>query len=70
MILIDREHVMIETDANVESLTNKAPNYEKESQTEFKIEKKVIRYYLDEKVGEDIGIQIKDGELFDFDYEI
>ena len=70
MILIDREHVMIETDANVESLTNKAPNYEKESQTEFKIEKKVIRYYLDEKVGKDIGIQIKDGELFDFDYEI
>jgi hypothetical protein len=38
---------MIETDANVESITNKAPNYEKETQTEFKIEKKVVRHYME-----------------------
>ena len=39
VILKDREHVMIETDPNVESITDKPPNYEKGTQTEFKIKK-------------------------------
>lgn len=55
VILNNKEHVSIETDPNVETITNKAPNYEKDTQTEFKIEKKVERHYMKEKVGEDIG---------------
>jgi len=39
VILKDREHVMIETDANVETITDKPPRYEKGCQTEFKIKK-------------------------------
>ncbi len=70
VLLKDREHVSVETDPNVESITNKAPNYEKDTQTEFKIEKKVMRHYMSEKVGLDRGTQIKDGEIFDFDYEV
>ena len=58
VILKDREHVMIETEANVESLTNAAPCYEKESQTEMKIEKKVMRYFMKSKEGVDVGSQI------------
>jgi len=32
----DREHVGVETDPNVEELTDKPPNYEKETMTEFR----------------------------------
>ena len=55
VLLKDREHVQVETDPNVESLTNKAPNYEKDTQTEFKIEKKIVRHYMPDKIGEDRG---------------
>lgn len=65
-----REHVSVETDEFVETLTDKPPFYEKEVQTEFNIEKPPIRHYLPEKTGQSIETQIWDGELFDFDYEV
>lgn len=54
VILRNREHVMIETDPNVESITDKPPNYEKGTQTEFKIKKQVVRHYMKQKEGEDV----------------
>lgn len=65
-----REHVCVETDEFVETLTDKPPFYEKEVQTEFKIESPPIRHYLPVKTGHNVETQIWDGELFDFDYEV
>lgn len=65
-----REHVAVETDEFVETLTDKPPFYEKEVQTEFNIEKPPVRHYLPVKSGVNKETQIWDGELFDFDYEV
>lgn len=65
-----REHVSVETDEFVETLTDKPPFYEKEAQTEFNIEKPALRHYLPVKTGISKETQIWDGDLFDFDYEV
>jgi len=65
-----RRHVELQTDENVELLTDKPPVYEKDCQTEFVIEKPVPRHYMPVKTGEDKETQIWDGELFNFDYEV
>ena len=68
--LVGREHVSVETDEFVETLTDKPPFYEKEIQTEFNIEKPPVRHYLPVKTGLSKETQIWDGDLFDFDYEV
>lgn len=54
----------------METLTNKPPRYEKDCQTEFLIEKPVVRLFMAAKAGEDQETQVWDNELFDFDYEV
>ncbi|CAD8104526.1 unnamed protein product [Paramecium sonneborni] len=59
-----------QTDPNVEELTDKPPRHQKESQTEFIIEKVVLRLFMKEKTGIDQETQVwDDGELFNFEYE-
>ena len=49
-----RDHQEVQTDENVEILTDKPPNYEKEAQTDFIIEKEVPRLYMAPKTGVDV----------------
>jgi len=65
-----RKHVEIQTDENVELLTDKPPEYEKDTQTDFYIDRPVNRLFMPQKTGEDRETQIWDGELFNFDYEV
>jgi len=44
----------VETDEFVEILTDKPPNYEKDCQTDFKMEKPNLRFYIPKKTGKDI----------------
>lgn len=60
----------VNTDEFVETLTDKPPNYEKDTQTDFKIEVPIVRQYMDPKKGIDKETQIWDTDLFDFDYEV
>lgn len=63
-------HEETQTDPNVEELTDKPPRHQKETQTEFVIEKVVPRLYMKVKTGTDVETQIwDDGELFNFEYE-
>ena len=48
-----RANIEIFTDEFVETLTDKPPRYEKDCQTEFVIEKPIVRLYLEVPVGED-----------------
>jgi len=65
-----RKHCEIQTDENVELLTDKPPEYEKDTQTDFYIDRPVNRLFMPQKTGEDRETQIWDGELFNFDYEV
>jgi len=65
-----RKHCEIQTDENVELLTDKPPEYEKDTQTDFYIDRPVNRLFMPQKIGEDRETQIWDGELFNFDYEV
>eukprot|EP00828_Plagiopyla_frontata_P010108 TRINITY_DN1529_c0_g1_i3.p1 TRINITY_DN1529_c0_g1~~TRINITY_DN1529_c0_g1_i3.p1 ORF type:complete len:636 (+),score=86.79 TRINITY_DN1529_c0_g1_i3:151-2058(+) len=60
----------VNTDEFVETLTDKPPNYEKDTQTDFKIDVPIVRQYMDPKRGIDTETQIWDTDLFDFDYEV
>lgn len=48
-----RANIEIFTDEFVETLTNKPPRYEKDCQTEFVIEKPIVRLYMPVKTGVD-----------------
>ena len=63
-------HVDVQTDENIELLTDKPPEYEKDAQTDFYIDRPVNRLFVPRKIGEDKETQIEEGELFDFDYEV
>lgn len=65
-----RANVEVETDEFVEILTDKPPHYNKDCQTEFHVEPKKLRWYMEEKKGVDVDTQIQDGEIFNFDYEV
>ncbi|EGR28529.1 radial spoke head protein, putative [Ichthyophthirius multifiliis] len=65
-----RQNVEIMTDEYVETLTDKPPNYEKDTQTEFIIPKPNPILIMPCKTGLDRETQIWDGDLFDFDYEV
>jgi len=63
-------HMECQTDENIELLTDKPPEYEKDAQTDFYIDRPVNRLFVPRKIGEDKETQIEEGELFDFDYEV
>jgi hypothetical protein len=65
-----RVHVAVETDELVEILTDKPPLYEVETQTEALIAKPPKKLFMPVKTGTDIGTQIGDMDLFDFDVEV
>ena len=65
-----RAHFAMMTDEYVEILTDKPPEYEKDTQTEFYIDRPPDRLFLPVKAGEDQETQIWDGDLFDFDFEV
>lgn len=60
----------MQTDEFVETLTDKPPQYEKDTQTEIYIERPNPRLFMPKKTGSDRETQIWDGDLFDFDYEV
>jgi len=51
-------------------LTDKPPEYEKDTQTDFYIDRPVVRLFMPKKHGIDKESQIWDGDLFSFDYEV
>lgn len=63
-------HTEVQTDENIELLTDKPPEYEKDAQTDFYIDRPVNRLFVPRKIGEDKESQIYEGDLFDFDYEV
>jgi hypothetical protein len=63
-------HMEVQTDENIELLTDKPPEYEKDAQTDFYIDRPVNRLFVPRKIGEDKESQIYEGDLFDFDYEV
>ena len=65
-----RKHTEVQTDDYVELLTDKPPEYEKDAQTDFYIDRPVNRLFVPQKTGEDKATQVLDGELFDFDSEV
>lgn len=65
-----RSHAWTETDEFVETITDKPPRYEVQSQTEFIIEKPIHRPKTPPPKGTDKETQINDGDLFDFDEEV
>ncbi|KRW98192.1 hypothetical protein PPERSA_03394 [Pseudocohnilembus persalinus] len=65
-----RTHAALQTDEYIEILTDKPPNYEKDTQTDFYIDRPLVRIFMPKKDGIDKETQIWDGDLFDFDYEV
>lgn len=63
-------HIDCQTDENIEILQDKPPDYEKDTQTDFYIDRPVNRLFIPKKHGEDKSTQIQEGELFDFDREV
>jgi hypothetical protein len=48
-----RANIEIFTDEHVETLTDKPPRYDYGAQTEFKMDKQVVRHRMPVKIGED-----------------
>ncbi len=48
-----RKHVELQTDELVEQLTDKPPEYEKDTQTDFYIDRPVVRLFMPKKNGTD-----------------
>ena len=65
-----RKHYSAQTEAYIETLTEKPVEYEKEIQTDFYIDRPPTPLFLPRKEGEDVETQVEDGELFDFDLEV
>uniref|UniRef100_A0A7S3KDM4 Uncharacterized protein n=1 Tax=Euplotes crassus TaxID=5936 RepID=A0A7S3KDM4_EUPCR len=65
-----RQNLDVQTDQFVEELTDKAPCYDIGSQTEFKLEQRVLDFSIPEKNGEDFCGQTEDGDLFIFDDDV
>eukprot|EP00357_Protocruzia_adherens_P016559 CAMPEP_0115034536 /NCGR_PEP_ID=MMETSP0216-20121206/40720_1 /TAXON_ID=223996 /ORGANISM="Protocruzia adherens, Strain Boccale" /LENGTH=700 /DNA_ID=CAMNT_0002413461 /DNA_START=34 /DNA_END=2136 /DNA_ORIENTATION=+ len=65
-----RVHIDIQTDNFLEELTDKAPEYEIEVQTDFFIDRPTTPLFMPVKTGIDKDTQIEDGELFDYDEEV
>ncbi|KAL4437850.1 hypothetical protein ABPG74_001021 [Tetrahymena malaccensis] len=65
-----RQNIEVQTDEFVEQLTDKPPEYEKDTQTEVFIDRPNPRLFMPKKTGIDQETQIWDGDLFDFDYEV
>ena len=65
-----REHIEIQTEEYIEHLTDKPPEYEIETQTDFYIDRPLPRLFVPKKTGTDRETQIYQGDLFDFDEEV
>ncbi len=65
-----RSHAWTETDEFVETITDKPPRYEVQSQTDFIMEKPLPRLFMPTLTGKNVETQIWDGDLFDFDDEV
>eukprot|EP00392_Amoebophrya_sp_AT5.2_P009919 g9950.t1 len=65
-----RHHMDVQTDPYLEELTQRATEFEAETQTDFLLDRPATPLYIPEKSGEDVSTQIEDNDLFDFDTEV
>ncbi|CAD7955334.1 unnamed protein product [Amoebophrya sp. A25] len=65
-----RHHMDVQTDPYLEELTQRATEFEAETQTDFLLDRPSTPLYVPEKSGQDVSTQIEDGDLFDFDAEV
>ncbi|EGR32022.1 hypothetical protein IMG5_098580 [Ichthyophthirius multifiliis] len=68
--LAGRQNFGVQTDEYIETLTDKPPEYEKDTQTEVFIDRPNARLFFPQKDGIDRETQIWEGDLFDFDQEV
>ncbi|CAD7966766.1 unnamed protein product [Amoebophrya sp. A120] len=65
-----RHHMDVQTDPYLEELTQRATEFEAETQTDFLLDRPATPLYIPEKSGQDAATQIEDNDLFDFDLEV
>ncbi|KAI9327746.1 radial spoke 3 [Zopfochytrium polystomum] len=65
-----RRHIDVQTDLYLEELTDKVPESQHATQTDAFLDRAPSPLYIPQKSGVDAATQVRDGELFDFDYEV
>jgi len=65
-----RKHMDIQTDSYLEELTERTVEFEAETQTDFPVDRPPSPLFCPAQIGKNVGTQIEDGELFDFDREV
>jgi len=65
-----RHHMDVQCDSYLEELTERATEFEAETQTDFLLDRPATPLYMPAKSGTDQATQIEEGELFDFDSEV
>merc|ERR1719386_519479 len=65
-----RKHMDIQTDSYLEELTERDHEFEAETQTDFLLDRPPSPLFMPAKIGYDLGTQVEDGDLFDFDREV
>eukprot|EP00761_Pharyngomonas_kirbyi_P003324 gb/GECH01003328.1/.p1 GENE.gb/GECH01003328.1/~~gb/GECH01003328.1/.p1 ORF type:complete len:315 (+),score=75.70 gb/GECH01003328.1/:1-945(+) len=65
-----RQHLEIQTEQYLEEITDRPIESDVEVQTEVLLDRPPPPVFVPQKSGEDVGTQIEDGELFDFDTEV
>eukprot|EP00929_Paragymnodinium_shiwhaense_P123960 TRINITY_DN985_c0_g3_i1.p1 TRINITY_DN985_c0_g3~~TRINITY_DN985_c0_g3_i1.p1 ORF type:complete len:478 (-),score=175.73 TRINITY_DN985_c0_g3_i1:135-1568(-) len=65
-----RKHMDMQTDSYLEELTERAVEFEAETQTDFLLDRPPSPLFMPAKIGVDVDTQIEEGELFDFDNEV
>eukprot|EP00929_Paragymnodinium_shiwhaense_P123958 TRINITY_DN985_c0_g1_i1.p1 TRINITY_DN985_c0_g1~~TRINITY_DN985_c0_g1_i1.p1 ORF type:complete len:478 (-),score=151.37 TRINITY_DN985_c0_g1_i1:161-1594(-) len=65
-----RKHMDMQTDSYLEELTERAVEFEAETQTDFLLDRPPSPLFMPAKIGVDVDTQIEEGELFDFDAEV
>jgi len=65
-----RQHFLMQTDDYVETLTDKPGELEKDAQTDFFIDRPMLRRFVFKKTGLDKPSQVREGDLFHFATEV
>jgi uncharacterized radical SAM superfamily Fe-S cluster-containing enzyme len=65
-----RKHIDVQTDLYLEELSDKVPEAIAITQTDAFLNRAPSPIYIPQKSGLDVGTQIYEGDLFDFDLEV
>ncbi|EFJ29937.1 flagellar radial spoke protein 3 [Selaginella moellendorffii] len=65
-----RKNMDIQTDVYLEELVDRIPEYDIDTQTDPFLDRPATPLFIPQKPGPDIGTQIEEGDLFNFDEEV